>query len=137
MHEPIRFQNGSYEAGKGRDDDPRDSPRPLHLDLKKDKALTIRWSDGRISIYPIAYLRKMSPSADAKQLREQLARNPLTVLPDAGTQDGPLTATGIEKIGNYAVRILFSDGHHTGIYAWRYLRQIDPNQPTKPDKPDV
>ncbi len=101
------------------------------MDLKKDKALTIHWSDGRVSIYPIAYLRKLSPSAEAKELRKEMARNPLTVLPPRSGSDQPLTAEGIEMIGRYAVRIRFSDGHDTGLYTWQYLRQIDPNQPDK------
>ncbi len=69
----------------------------------------------------------MSPSADARALREELAHNPLTVLP-AGGGGGPLRAEGLELIGNYAVRVVFSDGHDTGIYSWEYLRQIDPSR---------
>lgn len=106
-------------------------PRPIHLDLQKDKALTVRWSDGRVSVYPIAYLRRMSPSADARQLREEMAKNPLAVLP-ASQSSGPLTATSAELVGNYALRIRFSDGHDTGIYSWSYLRQIDPDRPGNP-----
>ena len=102
--------------------------RPKHLDLDRARALTVHWSDGRISIYPIAYLRKMSPSAEAKQLREEMAANPLTVLPASPASDQPLTAHHIELVGNYAARIIFSDGHDTGIYSWQYLRSIDPNQ---------
>lgn len=103
-------------------------PRPRHLDLKKDKGLTVHWQDGTVSFYPVIYLRRMSPSAEMRQLREQMARNPLTVLPSSagsGPQQ-PLTATNAELIGNYAVRVVFSDGHDTGIYSWEYLREIDP-----------
>ncbi len=100
---------------------------PRQLDLKRDHALTVQWSDGRVSIYPIRYLRKMSPSADARALREEMARNPLTVLPSGG--EAEVTAESAELVGNYALRIRFSDGHDTGIYSWEYLRQIDPNQP--------
>ena len=104
---------------------------PAHLDLARDRGLTVHWTDGTRSFYPIAYLRRMSPSAEARILREQLAKNPLTVLPNTG--DGkPLTATSAELIGNYAVRIRFSDGHNTGLYSWDYLRQIDPEHP-RPD----
>ncbi|MEO0964062.1 MAG: DUF971 domain-containing protein [Planctomycetota bacterium] len=104
--------------------------RPAHLDLDRERALTVRWSDGRVSIYPVRYLRKMSPSAEAKQLREKLARNPLTVLPSTpGGEGSPLKAEALELVGHYAVRIRFSDGHDTGIYSWAYLRQIDPNRP--------
>ncbi len=106
---------------------------PAHLDLARDRGLTVRWSDGTSSFYPIDYLRRMSPSADARVLREQLARNPLTVLPAAPPgSDGPLTASGAELVGNYAVRIRFSDGHNTGLYSWEYLRQIDPDRPPGP-----
>ena len=104
---------------------------PAHLDLARDRGLTVHWTDGTQSFYPIAYLRRMSPSAEARTLREELAKNPLTVLPNTG--DGkPLTATAAELIGNYAVRIRFSDGHNTGLYSWDYLRQIDPDNP-RPD----
>ena len=102
--------------------------RPKHLDLKKDRGLTVHWQDGAVSFYPIAYLRKMSPSADARSLREEMAKNPLAVLPASAVSDSsePLTASGAELVGNYAVRITFSDGHDTGLYSWAYLRQIDP-----------
>jgi len=96
------------------------------MDLKKDRGLTIEWSDGSTSYYSIAYLRKMSPSAEARQLREEMAGNPLAILPSSGGRGGPLTAEGAEMVGNYAVRIRFSDGHDTGIYSWGYLREIDP-----------
>jgi DUF971 family protein len=99
---------------------------PTNLDLKKEVALTIDWSDGTRSVYPIAYLRKMSPSADMRELRKQMASNPLTILPDSMGSSGTLHATGAEMVGNYAIKIAFSDGHDTGIYTWDYLRQIDP-----------
>lgn len=100
---------------------------PRHIDLKKDRGLTIEWADGATSYYSIAYLRRMSPSAEARQLREEQERNPLAVLPSSpASSGGPLTATDAELVGNYAIRIHFSDGHHTGIYSWEYLREIDP-----------
>jgi len=102
------------------------TPAPKHLDLDKRKGLTVHWQDGGRSFYPLAHLRRMSPSADQRQLREQMARNPLTVLPTSAESSGELTATGAEMVGNYAVRIVFSDGHDTGIFSWEYLRQIDP-----------
>lgn len=101
------------------------SLRPTKLELKKDRGLTVHWPDGTASLFPIAYLRKMSPSADARQLREEMARNPLTVLPASAGEGGPITATGAELVGNYAIRIFFSDGHDTGLYSWDYLKEID------------
>jgi DUF971 family protein len=69
----------------------------------------------------------MSPSADNRALKEQLAKNPLTVLPaNVAMQSGPITATDAEFVGNYAIKIRFSDGHDTGLYSWAYLREIDP-----------
>ena len=60
---------------------------PRELDLKRDEGLTVVWADGRRSFYPVAHLRRMSPSADMKGLREQIQKNPLTVLPaSAGRQ---------------------------------------------------
>lgn len=102
--------------------------QPARLDLKKDRGLTIEWEDGRTSYYTIAYLRKMSPSADMRALREEMAKNPLTVLPaSAVSKSGtPLTAASAELVGNYALKITFSDGHDTAIYSWTYLREIDP-----------
>lgn len=101
------------------------SSPPVKLDLKKDRGLTVEWADGATSYYSIAYLRRMSPSAEMKQLREQLAANPLTVLPSSASK-GPLVAESAELVGTYALRIRFSDGHDTGIYSWAYLREIDP-----------
>lgn len=97
---------------------------PRNIDLKRDEALTVEWADGHVSRYPIGYLRRMSPSADARELRKQMDSNPLTVLPRA--TGAAIEATGAELVGNYAIRISFSDGHTTGLYSWGYLRSIDP-----------
>ncbi len=100
---------------------------PQHLDVDKTRGLTVQWSDGKTSFFPIEYLRKMSPSAEARMLREEMAKNPLMVLPASmGNQKGPLTAVSAELVGNYAIRFEFSDGHSTGIYSWEYLREIEP-----------
>jgi len=101
------------------------TPTPAHLDIKKDQGLTIEWSDGAVSTYPVAYLRRMSPSADMRQLRTEIERNPLTVLPSS-SGNGPLVIEDAELVGSYALRVRFSDGHSTGIYSWSYLREIDP-----------
>ncbi|MAD19275.1 MAG: hypothetical protein CMJ52_03525 [Planctomycetaceae bacterium] len=102
-------------------------PPPRHLHLDRAEGLTIEWPDGSSVFYPLAWLRRMSPSADARELRDELDRNPLAVLP-AGGDTGPLRAEAIEPVGNYAIRIRFSDGHASGIYSWRYLRSIDPGR---------
>lgn len=103
---------------------------PVRLDLKKDRGLTVEWADGSTSYYSIAYLRRMSPSADARVLRESLSSNPLTVLPTSrAASSGPLKAETADLVGNYAIRIRFSDGHDTGLFSWQYLREIAPPPP--------
>jgi len=104
---------------------------PQHLDLKKDQGLTIHWSDGQKSFYPIAYLRKMSPSAEMRELRKQMNANPLTILPDGLDLSQAVAAESAEMVGNYALKISFNDGHATGLYSWTYLREIDPKNQTE------
>ncbi len=105
-------------------------PPPLALDLKKDKGLTVQWADGTTSYFSVQLLRKMSPSADQRELRAEQSRNPLTVLPSGGSRSaGPLMAEGAELVGNYAVRLRFSDGHSSGIYTWEYLRRLASQAP--------
>lgn len=99
---------------------------PRHLHLDRERGLDVEWSDGLRVHYPVGWLRRMSPSADARELRREMEENPLTVLP--ATASGPLSATAIEPVGNYAIRIRFSDGHASGIYSWSYLREIDPSK---------
>ena len=99
--------------------------RPAKLDVDRRTGLTVTWADGTTAFYPVTHLRRLSPSADAKALRDEMARNPLTVLPVARSA-APLTIEDAELVGNYAVRLRFSDGHASGIYSWTYLRSIDP-----------
>ena len=105
---------------------------PEHIDLKKDRGLTILWNDGSSSYFSIPYLRRMSPSADMRELRKESQRNPLTVLPSSPAS-GTVTATDAELVGNYGLKITFSDGHASGIYSWNYLRQLDPEQSNPAD----
>ncbi len=106
---------------------------PTRIDLKKDRGLTVEWADGHAAYYSIPYLRRFSPSAEARQLREEMEQNPLTVLPQRAASDsGTLVAVDAELVGNYAIRITFSDGHSTGLYSWEYLRSIDPTPPEDP-----
>ena len=64
----------------------------------------------------------MSPSADSKAQRDELDTNPLAILPKS--KDGELVIENVELVGNYAIKISFSDGHATGIYTWEYLRSL-------------
>jgi len=126
---PTRVPSGSYHRTMAERPEPlhphaaEPPPKSLHLD--RARGLEIEWADGTRDVLPIDHLRRHSPSADARELRAEIARNPLAVLPSGGG-DGPLRATGAELVGNYAVRITFSDGHSTGIYSWGHLRRIAP-----------
>ena len=126
------------------------TPAPRKLDLKKDERLRVEWADGRESVYPLAYLRQMCPCANCKMLREgrdphQLMRPmtaeevaealepkparrslSLSVLPKhfASAAEAP-TVSAAEMVGNYALRLRWSDGHDSGIYSFAYLRELD------------
>ena len=96
---------------------------PVHVDVDRSAGITLSWQDDVTTFLSVSDLRRHSPSADAKALREELDRNPLAVLPSAAAA-GPLTIQHVEMVGNYAMRIVFSDGHRTGIYSWEYLREL-------------
>jgi DUF971 family protein len=97
---------------------------PTEIRLKKaEKRLEIDFEDGVTYRLPAEYLRVESPSAEVqghgpgqKQLVPGKARVGIAEL---------------EPVGNYAVRILFDDGHSTGIYSWAYLRTLGAEQETR------
>jgi DUF971 family protein len=106
---------------------------PTSLNLKRDEALDITWSDGQHSLFTIQQLRANCPCASCKVHREQQqakaaapagapAKRSLTVL--SGNYAAPLTATTAALVGNYALRIEWSDDHDTGIYSFTYLREL-------------
>lgn len=113
---------------------------PIRLDLKKDEKLEIDWQDGHRSVYTLSYLRTMCPCAQCKVVREQKRQEPaaaatattsppkktlgLRILP--GNFAEPLKALSAELVGNYALRIDWSDQHSSGIYSFDYLREISP-----------
>ena len=99
---------------------------PVRLNLKKDEQLEIEWQDGHHSRYTISYLRGMCPCAVCKSAREEQKqrKSRLNVLP--GNHSQPLSALSAELIGNYALRIDWSDQHGSGIYSFQYLREISP-----------
>jgi DUF971 family protein len=108
---------------------------PIRLNLVKDRQLEIDWQDGKRSVYAIAYLRSLCPCAQCKIVREGekdtagKKKSLLTILP--GNYSRPLTAVGAELVGNYALRIDWSDDHGSGIYSFRYLRDISPEHVSK------
>lgn len=104
-----------------------DATAPTKLSLKKDSALTLTWPDGRVDVFGLDYLRAKCPCAACKQLRASQTRSRLTVLP-SNFVSGPVTVRHAESVGNYAIRIDWSDNHGSGIYSFAYLKEIAPPQ---------
>jgi len=97
---------------------------PTEIRLKKaEKRLEIDFDDGTTVRLPAEYLRVESPSAEVQghgPAQKQLVPGKAQV-----------GIAGLEPVGNYAVRILFDDGHSTGIYSWSYLRTLGAEQETR------
>ncbi|MEW5423875.1 gamma-butyrobetaine hydroxylase-like domain-containing protein [Amorphus sp. 3PC139-8] len=90
---------------------------PSELRLKKGRqTLAITWDDGSTSELAAEYLRVQSPSAEVK------GHTPSERKTVGGKRD--VTISAIEPVGNYAVRLVFADGHSTGIYTFRYLAEL-------------
>ena len=90
-------------------------PTELRID-RAAKSLRISFDDGAIFDLSAEYLRVSSPSAEV-QGHGPSTRN----LPGAKQHVGLSRA---EPVGNYAVRLIFDDGHSSGLFSWDYLRQL-------------
>ena len=94
---------------------------PTELRLDKDKrVLTVTFDDGRSFALPAELLRVLSPSAEVQGHSEAQR---VTV---AGKKN--VSIVRLEPVGNYAVRIVFDDGHDTGLFVWAYLRELGENK---------
>ena len=92
-------------------------PWPTELSLDKDKRiLTVSFDDGKSFTIPAELLRVLSPSAEVQ------GHSPEQRVTVAGKRNVGIAR--LEPVGNYAVRIMFTDGHDTGLYVWEYLREI-------------
>ncbi|HVT89862.1 MAG TPA: DUF971 domain-containing protein [Tepidisphaeraceae bacterium] len=105
---------------------------PTRLHLKKDQQLEVDWPDGLKSVYSISYLRSLCPCAHCRMVREgsdphdispvEKKKPLLTILP--GNYSGAITVKSAEMVGKYAVKLVFSDDHDSGIFSFEYLREI-------------
>ena len=94
---------------------------PLTISLhKKSRVLEIVYNDGLNFKLPCKYLRVFSPSADVK------GHSPGQEVLQLGKED--VNIKEVEPVGNYAVRLIFDDGHETGLYTWNYLYELGQNQ---------
>jgi DUF971 family protein len=87
---------------------------PTELRLNPEKTqLHAAFADGMAESLPAELLRVMSPSAEVQ------GHSPAERKLVPGKRD--VTIQKIEPVGNYAVRLVFSDGHDTGLFTWPYL----------------
>ncbi len=94
-------------------------PRELRLS-NGGKLLQVSFEDGRAWDLSAELLRVESPSAEVQGHSAAEKR----------TVGGKLNVkiTGVDPVGNYAVRLTFDDGHDTGLYTWEYLNRVGQNQ---------
>ena len=90
-------------------------PEEIRLNSGKNE-LRVSFEGGRSFDYIAEYLRVMSPSAEVQ------GHSPEQRVTVPGKQDVLIKA--LEPIGNYAVRIIFDDGHDTGLFSWDYLHEL-------------
>lgn len=93
------------------------APVPVGIRLrKKTAALELTYADGQVYLLPAELLRVYSPSAEVKG--HGAGQSVLQ------TGKSEVQLTDIEAMGRYAVRLVFDDGHDSGIYSWDYLYQL-------------
>ena len=106
---------------------------PEHIAISKSKGIEIDWKDGHHSSYPNALLRDECPCATCTgahgtapqrtSFSNQVggpAANPFQMFTPAPKM------LNVEPVGNYALKIIWNDGHSSGIYSWDHLRDICP-----------
>ena len=97
------------------------SPTPTAITVHgASRVLEIGFSDGAHFRIPFELLRVFSPSAEVQ------GHGPGQEVLQTGKRE--VEIVGLEPVGNYAVKPVFSDGHDTGLYAWDYLYALGRDQ---------
>lgn len=97
------------------------TPIPTEIKLhKQSRILEVAFNDGKRFNLPCEYLRVYSPSAEVR------GHGPGQETLQVGKKD--VEITHIEPVGQYAVVLVFSDGHDSGIYSWDYLYDLGMEQ---------
>ena len=95
-------------------------PRPTGIKLHtRSRQLELEYASGEKYSLSCEYLRVYSPSA------EVLGHGPGQEVLQTGKMNVAITA--IKPVGNYALQLVFDDGHDTGLYSWRYLYELCQN----------
>ena len=93
---------------------------PTEIKLRtKSNVLVVGFDDGSEFSYTFEYLRVHSPSA------EVVGHGPGQETLQTGKEN--VAITRIDPVGHYAMRLVFDDGHDTGLYSWTYLRELGQN----------
>lgn len=99
----------------------KDTPSPTEIKLhQKSRVLEIAFADGKCFKLPFELLRVYSPSAEVR------GHGPGQEVLQIGKKN--IEITHIEPIGSYAVQLVFSDGHDTGLYSWDYFYDMGVKQ---------
>src|SRR5262245_53529025 len=99
-------------------------PRATEIKLRrKSRVLEVSFDDGQRFELPFEYLRVYSPSAEVK------GHGPGQEVLQFGKEN--VLVTAVEPTGQYAVRLIFDDGHNTGLYSWKYLHELGSEQDAK------
>lgn len=89
---------------------------PAEIRIDRDRThLSIIWNNGTRSVYSAGLLR--NKARDAASVRRTVDGDALPAVPG-------LVITAVEPVGNYGLRLVFSDGHDRGIFPWSYLSEI-------------
>ena len=95
-------------------------PRPINIKLhQKSRLLEIAFDDNTECMLSCEFLRVYSPSAEVRG--HGIGQEVL----QTGKEDVNILA--IEPVGQYAIKLIFSDGHDTGLYSWDYLYDLARN----------
>lgn len=86
---------------------------PTTIEVDRDEAVVIAWSDGRVDRFELAELRANCPCAACRNERER------GLLPGRGR---PVDVADAELVGAWGLSLTWADGHSTGIYPWAVLR---------------
>lgn len=97
------------------------TPMPTEIKLhQKSRMLEIAFSDGQRFDLPCEFLRVYSPSAEVR------GHGPGQEVLQVGKKN--VEITDVQPVGNYAIQLVFSDGHDSGLYSWDYLHDLGVNQ---------
>lgn len=99
------------------------NPHPVDIKLhRKSRVLEVSFDTGETFSLPCEYLRVYSPSAEVR------GHGPGQEVLQIGKEQ--VNVDAIEPVGQYAVKLVFDDGHQSGIYSWNVLYTLGKDRDT-------